>query len=351
MPQTEQYPISDLLTWMDEKTLVLNTEFQRRSVWPPSARTYLIDTILRDRPMPSIYVRTKTDLKTRRAYREVVDGQQRLNTIHEFASGKLVLGKEAKEFEGKNYEDLDAESKTSFLVYQIGVVQLFNAPDEEVLDIFHRINAYGLSLNHQELRHGKFQGAFRTSVTETSKRWAVLWEEYHVVGLRDRVRMADDELMAQMFGVVLRGVQDGGQPKINKLYEDYDNEVPAGTVETVDAAIEFLVSQMGGILKTGLARAPHFLMLFSAVAHGQAGIPTGDIEEERMPARDPSALTDLDMAKANLGILADVLAADIEDIPVRFHSFKLASAGTTQRIKSRTPRFLMLYKALLSEPL
>ena len=102
MPQTDQYPISDLLAWMHEKTLILNTDFQRRSVWPPSAKVFLIDSILRDRPMPNIYMRTKTDLRTRRGYREVVDGQQRLLTINDFASDRLTLTNGAKEFAGKN---------------------------------------------------------------------------------------------------------------------------------------------------------------------------------------------------------------------------------------------------------
>ena len=98
MPQTDQYPISDILAWMKDKTLVLNTDFQRRSVWPPSARVFLIDTILRDCPMPNIYIRTKTDLKTRRGYREVVDGQQRLRAINDFASDRLQLSNRVKEF-------------------------------------------------------------------------------------------------------------------------------------------------------------------------------------------------------------------------------------------------------------
>ena len=96
----EQYPISDLLTWMDERTLILNAEFQRRSVWPPAAKTYLIDTILQKRPMPNIYIRTQTNLKTRRNYREVVDGQQRLRAIHDFANGDFALGNSAGEYSG-----------------------------------------------------------------------------------------------------------------------------------------------------------------------------------------------------------------------------------------------------------
>ncbi len=192
MPQADQYPISDLLAWMNEKTLILNADFQRRSVWPPSAKVFLIDSILRDRPMPNLYIRTRTDLRTRRAYREVVDGQQRLRAINDFASDHLTLTVTAKEFAGKSYSTLDNALKAAFLTYQIGVVQLYNISDTDVLDVFHRINAYGLRLNPQERRHGKFQGLFRIAVIEASKRWSVLWETYRIVGLRDRVRMGDD---------------------------------------------------------------------------------------------------------------------------------------------------------------
>ena len=350
MPQTDQYPISDLLTWMDENTLVLNADFQRRSVWPPSAKVFLIDSILRDRPMPNIYIRTKTDLRTRRGYREVVDGQQRLRAIHEFASDRLTLTTGAKEFSGRTYSSLDDESKTMFLTYTIGVVQLFNIPDVDVLDIFHRINAYGLRLNPQEMRHGKFQGQFRNAVIDRSKRWEPLWDKYKVVGLRDRVRMADDELMASMLGVILDGVVDGGQPTTNKLYDRYDEALPAYGVEKLDRTVEFLLKELSPILESGLARAPQFLMLFAAVAHALFGIPEGGMGD-LMPVRGENALCDLDMAMANLGMLADVLQSADDNIPTHLFPFRLASAGSTQRLRSRRLRFVTLYNALLPSPL
>ena len=343
----EQYPISDLLTWMDERTLMLNAEFQRRAVWPPQAKTYLIDTILRGRPMPNIYVRTKTNLKTRRNYREVVDGQQRLRAIHEFANGDFVLGKNASEFAGMRYEDLDEDSKATFLTYHVGVVQLFNATDSEVLDVFHRINAYGLSLNRQELRHGKYRGAFRNAVVESARKWDVLWEQYQVVGTRERVRMADDELMAQMMGIILEGVQDGGQPTIDRLYKTYDQQVPEYCASRLDDAIQEILNELLFVVETPLIRAPHFLMLFAAVAHAISGIPNGAIEQDTMPPRKEAVLSDIMMAQTNLGTLSDVIHMEETEVPQRFFAFKYASAGTTQRIRSRKPRFLALYRALL----
>ena len=351
MPQTDQYPISDFLNWIDEKTVILNADFQRRSVWPPAAKVFLIDTILRDRPMPNIYVRNKTDLVTRRAYREVVDGQQRLRAIHEFGADRLILTKKAREFAGKRYSDLDDEFKTKFLDYGIGTVQLFNIQDVDVLDIFQRINAYGLRLNNQEIRHGKFQGEFRDAVIDSAKRWEPLWETYRIVGLRDRVRMADDQLMAEMLGVVLEGVTDGGQPRINGLYKRYDENLPKDAVKRLDNAIKFLLNEMSPILQTSVSRGPHFLMLFAAVSHALFGIPEGDFGED-MPDRDPKVLTDVDSSLANLGLLADTLQSDGEDdIAPHLSAFRSAAATSTQRIRGRKVRFLTLYRALLPKGL
>ena len=347
----EQYPIVDLITWMDEKTLVLNASFQRRTIWTPAAKSYLIDTILRDKPMPNIYLRTVVDARTRQARREVVDGQQRLSTIHEFINSKWALDNRAAEFRGNFFEDLEDDLQQTFLSYRIGVVQLLNATDEYVLDVFARLNSFSYALNAQELRHGRYQGEFREVVRQASSKWALrLWERFNVINVRNRVRMGDDELMAQMFGVILEGVKDGGQPALTRLYKDYDQQIPKGTKETVDTVLNYIANNLSDVLDTtGLSRGPHFLVLFAAVAHVLAGIPKGDMGEE-MPFREDRALSNLAIARSNLGLLGDVLEFDEETVQEsfpRFSAFKMASGGSTQRIRSRRIRFPMLYRALL----
>lgn len=352
----QSYPISDLVRWMQEKTLVLNPEFQRRNIWPEPAKSYFIDTLLEELPIPNIYMRSVTNPADMRTYREVVDGQQRLRTIRDFVENKLRLGSNAHTFDGMNYDDLDESVQRRLLGYQIGVVQLFDATDDKVLDIFHRLNAYGLSLNAQELRHGRYQGGkykgvFRRAVIDASKRWGVLWDKYKVVTVRARVRMADDELMAQMLGVILEGVQDGGQPTIGRLYNNYDQCIPQEAIVKLDRTVEYMVSNLSSILSSRIGTAPHFLMLFAAVAHVLHGIPRGDLGDD-LPSldKDGSALSDLSLAIQNLETLAEVLDASESDTPQRLAQFKLASSRTTQRIRSRSIRFLTLYEALFAEP-
>ena len=66
-----------------------------------------------------------------------------------------------------------------------------------------------------------------------------------------------------------------------------------------------------------------------------------------MPSRDSLALENAARALSNLEHPRnDSLDKDSTEVPDRFHEFQLASAGTTQRIRSRRVRFKMLYKAL-----
>lgn len=357
MFQSTQYPISDLYDWIKGGTLILQPEFQRGNTWQVSAQSFFIDTLLRDLPIPPIYIRLITNRETKTSYREVVDGQQRMSTIVKFIDGNLTLDRRSNEFAGKTYETLDEEDQARFLNYQIGVQQLYDADDDTVLDIFHRINAYGISLNRQELRHGKFQGGqyhgtFRWTVIRLAERWEILWTKYRVVTVRNRVRLQHHELVAQLLGVLLDGVTDGGQPKIDKLYERYDAEVPEDTEELFDQVCTFIVEHFSDVLGTKLGSGPHFLMLFAAVAHALFGIPAGDMKGDYPdpPTRDPLALSDPTTAVQNLLLLADVFDMSVDEVPDRLKNFKVSIAGTTQRIRSRSVRFLKLYEALLPEP-
>src|ERR1700757_4110386 len=168
----EQYRVTQFVEWDKQKSLEINTDFQRGNVWKPAARTMLIDTILRQYPIPKVYLRTRIDVLTQKAVKEIVDGQQRIRAILDFAEDKFALTKRAQEFKGMHYSDLTDDQKATFLSYPIGLDQLVNAGDEEVLEVFARLNSYTVSLNGAEKRHAKFQGEFKFAIRDASKRWS-----------------------------------------------------------------------------------------------------------------------------------------------------------------------------------
>ena len=349
----EQYTVSDLLEWYQSKRLKLNPDFQRRSVWTQSAKIYLIDTILRHLPIPKIYLRVNVDLETRQSYREIVDGQQRLRAIFEFSEDRLPLSRRAGEFSGHRYSTLDDDQKEAFLTYPMAVEQLINASDSDVLEIFSRLNSYTIPLNAQELRHGKYQGDFKWAVHNTAQQWSVLWDTYKVVSVRERLRMADDQLMAEMFSIVINGVTDGGKSNIDKLYVSLENEFPQQEAVTnrVGKTLSYIAENFSPLLtQTSIKRSPHFLILFAAIAHALFGIPAGGIGSDTMPTRDEEALSDVGMAYSNLSELARILDMDEQEalqLPPALYQFWFASSGTTQRILSRKSRFITYHNTLL----
>lgn len=84
------YKVSDFLSWQRTNALALSPSFQRRSVWPRAAKSFLIDTVVRGLPMPIIILREQTNLETLEPLREVVDGQQRLRTMISFIEPELL---------------------------------------------------------------------------------------------------------------------------------------------------------------------------------------------------------------------------------------------------------------------
>ena len=81
---SRNYGLADFEGWNDKGELTLAPKFQRRDVWSDKARSYLVDTIVRGKPIPKIYMRQETNATTRRTVREIVDGQQRLRTVLSF---------------------------------------------------------------------------------------------------------------------------------------------------------------------------------------------------------------------------------------------------------------------------
>jgi len=340
----EQYRIADFLDWKREKRLQLSPDFQRGDVWTPPAKTFLIDTILRQLPIPKVYLRTTVDLTTKKSIREVVDGQQRLRAILDFAEDKFALSKRAAEFSGKKYSTLSEDQQEAFLSYPIAVDQLLNASTDDVLEVFARLNSYTVTLNPPEKRHGKWQGEFKWSVRSCSRQWSDFWKDFDILSVKERVRMMDDSLTAEMFAILLEGVKDGGQPKLDALYKKYDSAFDTQVVANFNTVMEAIKTDYAPFLigSSILTPAP-FLMFFSAVAYSLVGIPVGDIKPDEMPPRLPLN-QDLEQVRENLLVLASVTSGDTE--PAEPYAAFWRARAFAHKIASRRIRFPEFVRAI-----
>lgn len=220
---TRTYSINDFREWNKAKTLVLAPKFQRRDVWSEKARSYLIDTILRDLPMPKIFMRQHLD-DAGQTIREVVDGQQRIRTILSYLQNGFPVMRVhgGDEFGGKYYDDLPKDSRDSFLDYNVSVDMLIGATDIEVLDIFARLNTYGVRLNRQELINAKYFGHFKQTVYSLGYEFYRFWVENNIFSETRVARMLEAELTSELIIAMLVGMQS--RKVVENYYRQYDDE-------------------------------------------------------------------------------------------------------------------------------
>lgn len=332
--------ISDIIQWYRNKELVINETFQRYSVWTPQAKTYLIDSILHELPIPKIYLRTILDPKRQSSLREIVDGQQRVRAIVEFADNKFRLTKRSEDFQGRTYEGLDDGEKEIFLGYTLTVEQLLNAGDDDVIDIFARLNSYTVTLNSAEKRHAEFQTEFKFAVRKASEKFRPFLEKHKIFTLKQRFRMADDEFMAYLFGIVINGITDGGAERLLKLYKEqndkvFTDEIHRKIIEKLSFAFNFMDTTVPEILAGPLSQHYQLLMMIASILHHQYGIPSGQIGQ--MPARTKLASRD----KILTGIAELERAFSQDPPPDNYKQFIETSSAATPRIAGRKVRFLI----------
>ncbi len=331
--------IADIIQWYRKKELVINETFQRYSVWTPQAKTFLIDTILHELPIPKMFIRTILDPKTQTSIREIVDGQQRIRSIVEFADNKFRLSKRSEEFRGLTYGDLDDEHKEAFLGYILTMDQLLNASDDDVIDVFARLNSYTVTLNAAEKRHAEFQTDFKYAVRKAAELYRPFLERHNIFTTKQRFRMSDDELVAELFGLVLQGVTDGGAPRLRKLYKEQDDDTFSDAThkdiqKKLSFAFDFIDNTAPELLAGSLRKHYQLLMITAALLHHRFGIPSGQIDT--LPPR--RQLASRDKIIAEIGRLERAVGQD--NPPKGCKRFMEASASSTQRIASRKVRFL-----------
>ena len=165
----EYRSIQDLVDLFKNGMLKANPEYQRGAVWDATQKKKLIDSVLRGYPLPVIYLHhiEKTVAGMRREDLEIIDGQQRITALNEFAEGAYRLFDPVTDdaqarfpnfvreqpcpWGRKDFHALDEELRLKFLKTELPVAMITSESPNEVRDLFVRLQA-GLPLNAQEKR-------------------------------------------------------------------------------------------------------------------------------------------------------------------------------------------------------
>jgi hypothetical protein len=174
--------VQTVYTWYRENKLLVNRRYQRKLVWTLNEKQKLIESLLKKYPVPAILL-AETDGKS--GTYEIIDGLQRLHSILSFIEQSFPLA------DGRYYnvdqfptaktaasegafkiladvETIAAKEVSTILDYSLALSVMRNATDDEVNDVFDRINTYGHRLSDQERRQSGVQNDFSTIVRELS---------------------------------------------------------------------------------------------------------------------------------------------------------------------------------------
>lgn len=286
--QATSYSVNDFRNWNTGGELTLNPKFQRRSVWPVNAKSYLIDTIIKGKPVPKIFIRQNIDLKTKRTIRDVVDGQQRLRAIIEFLEDGFRISKiHSGEYGGKLYSQLSEDVQTDILNYQLSVDILIGIDDADVLDIFKRLNARAYILNRPEKLNAEYSGDFKETVHLLAKDYYSFWENNKIFSDQSILRMKEVELVSELLIAMNEGMKN--IKDIKKYYKDWDAQFAHReiSIERFNKIIT-LISEIFGqnLAKSRFKRPQLFYSLFCSLYHLQYKLPLLEASQKKIVRND-----------------------------------------------------------------
>jgi hypothetical protein len=217
--------IADYCTLLERNEVAVDRTYQRSpEIWTNHSKSYLIETILRDFPIPKFAIHQITDLRSRRTVKYVVDGQQRTMAIREFYRDDLRLSKKLEHtaVSGRTYSELDDEDKNAFLSYVLQFDQFEAASEEVVREYFRRINSYTAPLNAEEQRHARFQGSMKWFVHALTEAYGDALINLGVISKKSSLRKADAKLFAELTHALINGITTTNSRALDNMYLRFD---------------------------------------------------------------------------------------------------------------------------------
>lgn len=241
--------ITQIYNSFREESLIVDSSYQRKKVWMIKDNIRLIETILLDLVIPEIFIWDyDTDPETGKTITHIVDGQQRINAIFDFISGKYrlqnkyLLDDSIKEkYSNKSFSELDDDSKKAIWSYEMSIVNLDKRfSKDDVRNMFYRLNLTDYNLNDQEKRNS-LDSEFGRAAEKLSDN--EFWSEYKIFSPNDIRRMKDIEYCGNILLLVREGILDQTKgERLDQIYKELGEEYADSDIdlEKVNEAITLI---------------------------------------------------------------------------------------------------------------
>ena len=242
---TKPILVQQILLRIKHDEIDLQPEFQRLAgVWDPQRQSRLIESLLLRIPIPVFYFAADENDRW-----SVVDGVQRISTIHQFTENEFPLKRleYLQHLEGKYYKSLPGsmQRRISEAEFGLHIIQ-HGTPQDVMFNIFTRINTGGKPLNKQEIRNALHRGLVRDYLKKLAE--SVEFRRATCKSINPK-RMADRELVLRFLAFYMEPWEDyttgdlddhlgTAMEKINAMEDTRRHALEAAFTKAMDAAHE-----------------------------------------------------------------------------------------------------------------
>lgn len=202
--ETTTKTVTDIVNLFEKDQLNLSPAFQRDSVWHERDRAKLIESIIRNYPLPAIFLyRSKNG--DGQIINEVIDGKQRIESILMFM-GKMrgrfktkAQLSEKQESQGIDW-NLLKRKKLRHLIegYKVPVVEV-DGDFSDIIDVFVRINSTGKALTRAEKQHAKYYNSrFLKEAARLARRYESYFLDLGILSRGQITRMKHVEFICEL---------------------------------------------------------------------------------------------------------------------------------------------------------
>lgn len=202
--EIDQKTVQDLVNLYKNKQLDLAPGFQRDSVWNNSDRVKLMDSIVRNYPLPAIFLYRRHD--NGNIIYSVIDGKQRIESIFMFMGiirgnryGAKLQFSEDEEADSYNWTDIKKRGLQHHITgYKIRAIEV-DGEIGDIIDLFVRINSTGKALTRAEQRHAKYYSShFMKVAGSLASRYETYFKEMKILSPSQMSRMKHVEIICEL---------------------------------------------------------------------------------------------------------------------------------------------------------
>jgi hypothetical protein len=338
--------LSEFLSMVESGAIRINKRYQRSGkVWPLNAKSYLVETTILGFALPRLMLHQVAGRRGASSYIDIVDGQQRTAALLAFRQDSFRLSAvvDRDGLRGKRYSTLEPADRAAFDSYVLRSELFEDATDEDIREVFRRINSYTVPLNPEEQRHAKYQGEFKWFLHRQCEQHS---DKLRLSGLltEKRIdRMADAKLLTEICHAMIQGVTTTDARVLKRLYKEYDPEfeLDRDFSRRFSVALSRLAS-WGPLPKT-LAKPHHGYSLILALLYALEPLPAlNDLFSRHRDLQPDGTIL------RNLTTLAAALDLEEGDVPDAYLEFFRASDTGTNVRAARETRCRWFYRALTS---